>query len=48
MVGWASSIWLILNLMEQQGFACFNKFLTITTKDLFGRYQKTNSNELME
>lgn len=37
-MGWAS-IWFILTSMEQQGFACFNKFLTITTDDLFGLHQ---------
>lgn len=37
-VGWAS-IWFILTSIEQQGFACFNKFLTITTDDLCGLHQ---------
>ena len=37
-VGWAS-IEFILTSMEQQGFSCFNKFLTITTNDIFGLHQ---------
>lgn len=37
-VGWAS-IWFILTSIKQQGFACFNKFLIITTDHLFGLYQ---------
>ena len=37
-MGWAS-IWFILTSMEQQRFSCFNKFLTITTDDLFGLHQ---------
>lgn len=34
------SIQFIFSFMEQQGFASFNKFPTITTEDLFGLHQK--------